>query len=245
MAEFVSVATQARVAVVTLSRPARRNALNLQVKRELVDALEGALADAEVAAIVLGHFGGQEFGAALADVLLGAAEPGGRLTTTWPGVLADAPVTEVIPTDGTLRYTEGLHIGYRAWLKAERVPAFAFGHGLGYTTWELSGPSAAPTADGGARVRVQVANTGDRAGKHVVQVYASKPGSAIDRPVRWLAGFGSVRAGAGESAELEIDVPARAFEHWDVESGGWQREAGSFTLQIGSSVTELPLSAEV
>lgn len=89
----------------------------------------------DVAAILLSWFPGQEGGDALADVLTGAEEPGGRLPTTWPAVLADVPVTEVTPTEGVLDYTEGVFIGYRAWDKAGAVPAYAFGHGLGYTTW--------------------------------------------------------------------------------------------------------------
>ncbi|WP_420110500.1 beta-glucosidase [Pseudactinotalea sp.] len=193
----------------------------------------------DVAAIALGHFGGQEFGAALADVLLGRAEPGGRLATTWPATSDDAPVTDVVPaTDGTLRYDEGLHIGYRAWLRTGREPAYPFGFGLGYTTWSFDSVESNESADGGATLRVQVTNTGGRSGKQVVQVYAERPDSALERPVRWLAAFASAYAEASESAIVEIDVPARAFEHWD---GGWQREPGLFTVRVGASVTDLPL----
>ena len=195
----------------------------------------------DVAAIVLGHFGGQEFGAALADVLLGAVEPGGRLATTWPATLADAPVTDTTPADdGTLRYDEGLHVGYRAWLRTDREPAYPFGFGLGYTTWTFDAAEAVQAPDGGGTVRVQLTNAGTRAGKHVVQVYAERPDSAVERPVRWLAGFGVVHADAGETVTADVAVPARALEHW---AGGWQREPGVFTLRIGSSVAELPLEA--
>ena len=72
-------------------------------------------------------------------MLTGAVEPGGRLPTTWPAALDDVPVTEVTPTDGVLDYTEGIHVGYRAWLRADRAPAFPFGFGLGYTTWSFDG----------------------------------------------------------------------------------------------------------
>ena len=87
----------------------------------------------EVAAVLIGWFGGQEFGDALADMLLGAAEPGGRLPTTWPAAQEDVPVIDVTPVDGGSDYDEGIHIGYRAWLKAAREPAYEFGYGLGYT----------------------------------------------------------------------------------------------------------------
>ncbi len=189
----------------------------------------------DVAAVLLTWFGGQEYGNAVADVLTGATEPGGRLPTTWPVAMADVPVLDVTPVDGKVSYDEGVHIGYRAWLRAGTEPAYPFGHGLGYTTWTIDGVTATPTVREGDAVIVTatVANTGDRAGKHVVQVYASRESSAVDRPVRWLVGFAPVRLGAGESTEVSIEVPARAFAHWD---GAWVYESGSFALHVGASV---------
>lgn len=191
----------------------------------------------DVAAVLLTWFGGQEYGNALADVLTGAQEPGGRLPTTWPVAMADVPVLDVTPVDGKVAYDEGVHVGYRAWLRAGTEPAYPFGHGLGYTTWSIEGVSATPTVREGDAVIVTatVANTGDRAGKHVVQVYASRAESAIDRPVRWLVGFAPVRLAAGASTEVSIEVPARAFAHWD---GSWQYESGTFTLHVGASVSD-------
>ncbi|MBT1542777.1 glycoside hydrolase family 3 C-terminal domain-containing protein [Curtobacterium flaccumfaciens pv. flaccumfaciens] len=191
----------------------------------------------DVAAVLLTWFGGQEYGNALADVLTGRQEPGGRLPTTWPVAMADVPVLDVTPVDGKVSYDEGVHVGYRAWLRAGTEPAYPFGHGLGYTTWSIDGVSATPTVREGDAVIVTatVANTGDRAGKHVVQVYASRAESAVDRPVRWLVGFAPVRLGAGESTEVSIEVPARAFAHWD---GSWQYESGTFTLHVGASVVD-------
>ena len=200
----------------------------------------------EVAAVLLTWFGGQEYGDALADVLLGVAEPGGRLPTTWPAELADVPVIDVTPVDGTVRYTEGIHIGYRAWLRAGSSPAYEFGHGLGYTSWQLADLqlSAESVREGGTvEVSVAATNTGDRAGKQVVQVYASRPDSTIDRPVRWLVGFAPVTAAAGETATARISVPARAFADW--ADGGWHYEPGEFTLHAGTSVGQLPLTASV
>ncbi|WP_294945810.1 glycoside hydrolase family 3 C-terminal domain-containing protein [uncultured Microbacterium sp.] len=189
----------------------------------------------EVAAVVQGYFGGQEFGHAIADILTGAQEPGGRLPTTWPAALADVPVTDVTPQDGVLRYTEGIHIGYRAWLKDDATPAFPFGHGLGYTTWSWDDARRE-----GGEVAVTVTNTGARSGKQVVQVYAERPGSAIERPERWLVGFATVRVDAGASATVSIGLPERRLAHWSGEH--WSVEAGTYTLRIGSSVAELPLS---
>nr|WP_246328484.1 glycoside hydrolase family 3 C-terminal domain-containing protein [Curtobacterium pusillum] len=195
----------------------------------------------DVAAVLLTWFGGQEYGNALADVLTGAREPGGRLPTTWPAAMSDVPVLDVTPVDGLVRYDEGVHIGYRAWLRAGTEPAYPFGHGLGYTTWTIGGVTATPTVREGDAVIVTatVANTGSRPGKHVVQVYASRGSSAVDRPVRWLVGFAPVRLGVGESTEVSVEVPARAFAHWDGgQDGAWAYEPGTFTLHVGASVTD-------
>jgi beta-glucosidase len=190
----------------------------------------------EVSAVLQGYFGGQEFGTAIAEVLSGAAEPGGRLPTTWPAALTDVPVTQVAPELGVLRYSEGLHIGYRAWLKDAAEPAFPFGHGLGYTTW-----SWAVAQRDGAAVEVTLRNTGDRAGKQVVQVYAERAESAVERPERWLVGFDVVRAAPGETVTARIDVPARRLAHW---AGEWVVEPGAYTLRAGASVADLPLTLE-
>jgi beta-glucosidase len=192
----------------------------------------------DVAAIVLGYFGGQEFGTAMADILTGASEPGGRLPTTWPETLAHVPVTEVTPTEGVLIYHEGIHIGYRAWLDAGIVPAYPFGHGLGYTRWSWDAAEADP--DGGA-LTVTVTNTGDRAGKQVVQVYAERSDSAVERPVRWLVGFAAVRAEAGQSVSVSIPVPPRRLAYWAEE---WIVEPGTYTIRAGASVSDLPLEVD-
>ncbi|MEI3846716.1 MULTISPECIES: beta-glucosidase [unclassified Microbacterium] len=190
----------------------------------------------EVGAIVQGYFGGQEFGHAVADVLTGAAEPGGRLPTTWPRALADVPVTEVVPTDGRLEYREGIHIGYRAWLRADAAPAFPFGHGLGYTTWSWGAAQRV-----GDALEITLANTGDRAGKQVVQVYAERADSSVERPERWLVGFATVHAAPGETVTATIAVPPRRLAHW---AGEWVVEPGAFTLRAGASVADLPLALE-
>lgn len=187
----------------------------------------------DVDAIVQGYFGGQEFGHALADVLTGLAEPGGRLPTTWPAAIDDVPVLDVAPDGGVLRYTEGLHIGYRAWLKADVSPAFPFGHGLGYTTWSWDSATRA-----GDAVEVSVTNTGSRAGTHVVQVYAERAQSSVERPERWLVGFARVSAEPGETVTASVPVPERRLAHW---SDGWVVEPGAYTLRVGASVGNLPL----
>jgi beta-glucosidase len=201
----------------------------------------------EPAAVLLAWFGGQEFGNALADVLLGDAEPGGRLPTTWPAADEGLPSTQ--PVDGVLDYREGLFIGYRGYDRDGREPLFPFGHGIGYTTWSYDAitvdcPAAAPpdaAGPPGVAVCVQVRNTGSRRGREVVQVYASRPDSAVERPVKWLAGFAAVDADAGQTVDVGILIPGRAFQHWT--GTGWAVEPGPFVLAAGPSSASLPLTA--
>jgi beta-glucosidase len=201
----------------------------------------------EVAAVILGYFGGQEFGSALADVVFGEVEPGGRLTTTWPAAISDVPVIEVVPTDGALDYVEGIHIGYRAWLAADAAPAYPFGWGLGYTTWALSTlATEGALASADLRLEVGVTNTGDRAGKQVVQAYAERAGSDVERPIRWLIGSAAVELGAGKATTVRIPLGDRAFRHWvGGRDGRWAIEPGAFTVRVGTSVVDLPLSVEL
>jgi beta-glucosidase len=198
----------------------------------------------EVAAVLIGWFAGQELGNALADVLLGRTEPGGRLPTTWPALETGHP--GVAPVDGQLRYDEGLFIGYRGYDRDGRTPRYPFGHGLGYTDWAYRSVSTPDPVRPGADVTLVVAlsNTGHRSGREVIQVYASTSDSAVRRPIRWLAGFGTVDAGPGQAVQAEITLPARAFQHWDPGTG-WTTEPGTFRLDIGRSVGNLLLSTEV
>ncbi|WP_370412544.1 glycoside hydrolase family 3 protein [Streptomyces fradiae] len=194
----------------------------------------------DVAAILLSWFPGQEGGAALADVLTGAEEPGGRLPTTWPVALADVPVTEVTPTDGRLAYAEGLFIGYRAWDRAGAVPAYPFGHGLGYTTWSYDALTA--TAESAT---VRLTNTGPRTGREVVQLYLAPVADTVERPARWLAGFASVEAAPGETVEVTVDLPRRAFEIWNEEQAAWTPIPGPYDLLAAHSLTDPRLTTRV
>jgi beta-glucosidase len=196
----------------------------------------------DVPAILAAWFPGQEAGHALADVLTGVVEPGGRLPTTWP-VDETAPLPAVIPQDGRLPYDEGLHIGHRGYERAGVEPRYWLGHGLGYTTWDYLSANVALTDSGGARVLVRVRNTGARTGREVVQVYLSRPDSTLDRPARWLAGFGAATAAPGGDADVSIDIPERAFAHW--YERGWTVEPGVFRLIVGRSAADTVLTVRV
>ena len=184
----------------------------------------------DVAAILAVWFPGQEFGDALADILSGDVEPGGRLPVTWPSTEMDVPVKDVTPARGRLEYSEGIHIGYRAWQRAARTPAYAFGTGLGYTTFEVRSLNAPASVRAGDDLTVDtiVANTGDRAGKAVVQIYAERSSaSSIDRPEHWLVGFSTATLEPGEDLRISLQVPWRRLAHW---SDGWHVEPGSYRL---------------
>jgi beta-glucosidase len=176
-------------------------------------------------------FGGQELANALVDVLVGAAEPGGRLPTTLPERLEHTPAFGTFPAESSVvRYGEGLLMGYR-WYDARQLPVlFPFGHGLSYTTMRL-GPARASdttlTPGGGITIEVDVENTGARAGSEVVQVYVAPPGGGTLlpgerlRPVKALKGFAKVRLGAGEKTTVTIALNERSFAYYDVADTDW------------------------
>ncbi len=185
----------------------------------------------EVAAVLLTWFPGEEYGNALADVIYGNAEPGGRLPTTWGATMDETPITNTDPIDGALVYAEGLNIGYRAWSKANKTPAYYFGYGLGYTTFELSHLEVVAQGKN-AKVSVKLSNTGEREGSDVVQVYLRKSDSAVKRPEFWLAGFAKVKVAAGASTTVEIELEERRFAHY---SNGWSVESGKYEVLVSRS----------
>jgi beta-glucosidase len=202
----------------------------------------------DAGAVIYAWLPGQAIGEALADVLLGRAEPGGRLPVTLPAAEADCPVLHARPRDGRLDYAEGLLIGYRGYDAAGIAPLFPFGHGLGYTTWDYESVDGAtgtlaPGAD--AMLRVRVRNTGSRPGREVVQAYVTGAPGDGGRPVRVLGAFGGVTAAAGAAAEVTLRVPARLFAVFDEEAGRWSWPPGEFTVQVGRSSRDLRLSVTV
>lgn len=192
----------------------------------------------DVAAVLMVWFPGEEFGNALADVLFGDAEPGGRLPVTFPRRLADTPAYLSHPGEGGLaRYDEHQFIGYRWYDAREIEPLFPFGHGLGYTSWEIVGAdlSGDPTTGvtDGITVRVSVTNTGSRRGSTIVQCYVEAPSDGPRRPRRELRGFARVTADPGETTTATIWLPERAFAVWDVASQSWVVPPGVSHVLVG------------
>ena len=186
-----------------------------------------------VGAVVWAGMPGQEAGDALADVLTGALEPWGRLTTTVPPD-EGALIPSVTPVEGALPYDEGRELGYRGYAARGVTPRYPFGHGLGYTTWAFE---AADLTGGASALTVAVRNTGPRPGREVVQVYFA-PRDATLR----LVGFAGVQAGPGERTTVTVPLDARAARHR--EAGGWRPLVGG-ELRIGRSAGDIALIVPV
>jgi beta-glucosidase len=186
-----------------------------------------------VSAIVQLTHASQEQGHGLADVLFGDFNPGGKLVQTWPKSLADLPPM----MDYDIRRG-------RTYMYAKREPQFAFGYGLSYTTFKLSGLRCAETLarDGTLEVSVDVANTGTRAGDEVVQLYARYPRSKVERAPKALKGFQRVTVEPGKSATATIKVRAADLAYWDVSAHAWVVEPGPVELLVGNSSRDADLT---
>lgn len=204
----------------------------------------------KVRAVVEAWYPGQEAGNAIADVLTGAAEPGGRLAQTFPKRLEDTPVKTGDPltypgADGHVAYREGVFVGYRHYDRAGIAPLFPFGHGLSYTTFAWGAPVVdQPAFDGHGlvSVRVKVTNTGARPGSEVVQLYVAPPTSRIERPARELRAFAKLRLSPGETAEAAMTLSARSFSYFDAERNAFVAEKGKYQLIIAAS-SSMPRSS--
>jgi beta-glucosidase len=195
--------------------------------------------DRAVPGLIEGWLLGQAGGAAIADVLFGRVNPSGRLAETIPHRLADHPSYLDVPGEaGHVRYGEGLHVGYRGFDARQQDVAYAFGHGLSYTTFAY-GQASASVVDAGVEVRVPVTNTGDRDGREVVQVYAGLPDSRVRRALRGLAGFASVAIAAGETVDVVITIERDDLAYWDPRLGRWAVEGGAYHLSVGASSRDL------
>lgn len=198
-----------------------------------------------VRAVVEGWLLGQAGGPALADVLYGEVNPSGKIAETIPHRLADVPSHLHFPGDEAgVRYGEGLFVGYRGYDASETAVAFPFGHGLSYTTFSYSNLDLAATGDE-VRVGLRVANTGQRAGREVVQVYVSLPDSKVLRVPRELKGFTSVTLEPGASQQVEIVIPNEELAYWSVVDHAWVVEEGRYIVEVGASSRDQRLSGTI
>ena len=160
-------------------------------------------------------FAGQEIGDALVDILVGDAEPGGRLPTTFPIKNEHSPAFGTFPGEnGVLRYGEGVFVGYR-WYTSRDLPVqFPFGHGLSYTSFEL-GPPVVEGSGVDFTVTIPITNTGSRHGSEVVQLYVAPPRGTRPRPGLELRAFAKVEVAPGETVDVPLTLDRRCFARWD------------------------------
>ncbi|WP_394525648.1 glycoside hydrolase family 3 C-terminal domain-containing protein [Paenarthrobacter nicotinovorans] len=198
-----------------------------------------------VRAVVEGWLLGQAGGPALANVLYGIVNPSGKLTETIPVRAEDVPSHPFFPGDASgVRYGEGLFVGYRGYDARATTVAYPFGHGLSYTSFSYSALSVEPVKQG-LEVGVTVTNVGQVAGRDVVQVYVSLPGSKVVRVPRELKGFGDITLEPGVSGRLKITIPAEELAYWSVDDNQWLVEGGDYTISVGASSRDLRLTSTV
>lgn len=192
-------------------------------------------------ALLYAGLGGQAGAGAVVDALVGRVNPSGKLAETWPEALGDTPARGNFAGERPrVEYREGIYIGYRYYQKAGVPVAFPFGFGLSYTDYQYSDLKASER-----EVSFSVKNTGSMKGTEIAQLYVSKPGSPIFRPVRELKGFARAELEAGEEKRLSIALDDYTFRYFNVRTNRWETEEGTYILAVGKSSEDIVLSAEV
>lgn len=197
--------------------------------------------------LLYGSFLGMEGGNALARTLFGEVNPSGKLTTTWGKKLEDMPDHiwgEYPGKNDTVRFKEGIMVGYRYFDTYQIKPQFEFGFGLSYTSFEYSDLDMNPIwneADDTFDVSFTVSNTGKRYGQEIAQLYVHQQECSVQRPVKELKGFEKVALQPGESQRVTIKLTKRALQYYDIKNKGWKADPGTFTIQIGASSRDIRL----
>ena len=212
----------------------------------------------DVPAILQVWFLGSEAGNSIASVLVGDANPSGKLPFTFPKTLNDVPAHKFgessypgIKRDGSdiwdVTYNESIFVGYR-WYDKEKVETlFPFGHGLSYTTFEygkISIDKNEMTADETITVSVPITNTGDRTGAETVQLYVRDKKSSLPRPDKELKGFQKVSLQPGETKTVKFTIDKTALSYFDDKQHEWIAEPGDFEAVIAASAADIKSSAK-
>ena len=197
--------------------------------------------DVSLKAILHGYLTGQAGASAMLDLLTGRANPSGKLAETYPEKYSDIPSFPYYPAkERNSDYREAIYVGYRYFVTSGKTVRYPFGYGLSYTTFSYD---SLKVTDRG--VSFTLTNTGERDGAEVAQLYVSLPGSGIFRAAKELKGFCKVFLRSGESREVEIPFDSRTFRYWNTKKNGWATEEGTYLIQIGSSVEDIRLNAEL
>ncbi|WP_077228742.1 glycoside hydrolase family 3 C-terminal domain-containing protein [Sphingomonas hengshuiensis] len=201
----------------------------------------------KVSGILAAWYPGEQAAESIAALLVGRANPSGKLPVTFPADEENGPTDAVerYPGIGTdVRYDEDIFVGYR-WYDSKRVkPLYPFGFGLSYTRFGYEGLTVSARPEGGWAVRATVRNTGARDGAEVAQLYIGMP-KGSGAPPRQLKGFARVALKAGEAQSVEFTLTDRDLSFWDTASNGWKRPAGRFSIAVGPSSRDLPLKASL
>jgi beta-glucosidase len=201
-----------------------------------------------VEAVLEAWYPGESGGKAIARVLFGDADPGGRLPITFPRRRKDTP-TAADPSlypgvGGEVGYGEGILVGYRWYDSANIPPRFPFGYGLSYTHFRYRNLELHRGPGPGAKVTFTVRNVGGRRGRDVAQLYLGMPAGA-EEPPNLLRGFHSFALGRGRATRVSFDLDREAFEHFDPGSGTWRVAPGCYRVRIGRSSRDIKLEGGI
>lgn len=203
----------------------------------------------ETKAVLYAYLGGEAVGSATLDLLYGDKNPSGKLAETFPLRLEDNPSYLFYIGEGDrVEYREGIFVGYRYYDKKNMEVLFPFGYGLSYTSFEYSDLKLDKTQmedTDTLRVSVKIKNTGDRAGKEIVQLYVQDCESSVIRPVKELKGFEKVDLAPGQEVAVEFVLDKRAFAYYNTELNDWHVESGEFNILVGSSSRDIKLTAGI
>lgn len=208
--------------------------LGAPVELPFVDAMK---------AVLIAYLPGEVEGKAIKDILLGDANPSGKLAETWPFHYVDVPSYEFYPGKGDLSlYKESIFVGYRYYLTTQKKVCFPFGFGLSYSTFKYSDLELSTDtlkANANLKATVYVKNISLVDGSEVVELYLSQPNSVTIKPLRELKAFAKVRISAGKEKKITFTIPYSFFAHFDSSSGTWQVEGGDYVVEIGTSCEDI------
>jgi beta-glucosidase len=239
----------------TFSLPDAQDELIQQVARKnpktIVVLYAGAAVDCrawvgQVPALLHAWYPGQEGGEALAEILAGKVNPSAKLPATFEAGFEQNPAFSGYPSqDGgrSVRYAEGVFVGYRGFERASIMPLFPFGFGLSYTTFAYSDLAVTSQA-GGRQVQFRLTNTGTRAGTEISELYVHPVHPAVDRPIQELKGFVRTELKPGETRWVEMDLPRQALAYFDPKGGRWVIDEGDYEVRIGRSSRDIVLRSE-
>lgn len=210
----------------------------------------------KVSAILEGYLGGQSAARAIADIITGKVNPSGKLAETFPAALEDTPAYLNFPGEkDRVLYGEDIFVGYRYYDKKEIEPAYHFGHGLSYTSFDynnlnihqhlISDNLDQNISETIAEVSFTITNTGSRAGSEIAQLYITAEDSQVRRPVKELKGFDKIDLNPGQSKEISFEISASDLAYYEPEITGWLIEPGNYQVLVGSSSSDIRLNAEI